>query len=89
MNLTPYPLSKGEGELASNSKALVTRPKTRRCQISAKTHYRPSPAYFSTFTLYPTPSRTESPRYFMAFDLLAEPIRRYVRDQRWEALRPI
>ncbi|WP_217362646.1 DEAD/DEAH box helicase [Hymenobacter sp. UV11] len=35
------------------------------------------------------PSQTESPRYFMAFDLLAEPIRRYVRDQRWEALRPI
>lgn len=25
----------------------------------------------------------------MSFDLLAEPIRRYVRDQRWEALRPI
>ncbi|MGI4739931.1 MAG: DEAD/DEAH box helicase [Janthinobacterium lividum] len=25
----------------------------------------------------------------MAFDLLAEPIRRYVRDQRWEQLRPI
>ena len=25
----------------------------------------------------------------MAFDLLSEPIRRYVRDQRWEALRPI
>ena len=25
----------------------------------------------------------------MAFDLLAEPIRRFVRDQRWEALRPI
>src|SRR6476661_3873748 len=25
----------------------------------------------------------------MSFDLLAEPIRRYVRDQRWDALRPI
>lgn len=25
----------------------------------------------------------------MSFDLLAEPIRRYVRDQRWESLRPI
>ena len=25
----------------------------------------------------------------MAFHLLAEPIRRYVRDQRWEELRPI
>ena len=25
----------------------------------------------------------------MAFDLLSEPIRRYIRDRRWEALRPI